>query len=231
MQLPVGKDRQVATLRYNLLTDSDVLESLGELLENEYPLKLYRANDIRRITMRYLSSEKREIAFFARKLITQIDDMERKMEQIEKEMAMKKGNRSSTSSAAETSGTKQLPLSEDAISSKRTMPTIFVPKKRGAMSIAHQKPHEPEVPIPEDRRISIEKKMKEKRRIEEYLERKKLIAEEKKREDAIRVSKVKNAFEEARLKRKQEAMKAREQGFWEEDQPKPKKAKYIKRRW
>ncbi|KAF1762552.1 hypothetical protein GCK72_010814 [Caenorhabditis remanei] len=230
MQLPVGQDRQVATLRYNLLTDSDVLDSLGALLENEYSLKLYRANDIRRITMRYLSSEKIEIAFFARKLITQIDDMESKMEQIEIERSMKRGNESSTSSSAETSR-KPLPLSEDAISCKRTMPTIFVPKKRGAVSVASQKPQEPKVQIPEDRRMSIEKKMKEERRIEEYLERKKVIAEEKKREEAIRVSKVKNAFEEARLKRKQEAMKAREQGFWEEDQPKPKKAKYSKRRW
>ncbi|KAF1762553.1 hypothetical protein GCK72_010815 [Caenorhabditis remanei] len=230
MQLPIEKERQVAMFRYNLLTDSDTLESLGGLLENEYPLKLYRANDIRRITMRYLSSESREIAFFARKLIVQIDDMERKMEQIEIERSMKRGNESFTSSSVETS-TKPLPLSEDAISCKRTMPTIFVPKKRGAVPVACQKPQKPEVQIPEINRISVEKKMKEERRIEEYLERKKLIAEEKKREEAIRVSKVKNAFEEARLKRKQEAMKAREQGFWEEDQPKPKKAKYSKRRW
>ncbi|EFO83540.1 hypothetical protein CRE_03120 [Caenorhabditis remanei] len=156
--------------------------------------------------------------------------MERKMEQIEKERSMKRGNESFTSSSVETS-TKPLPLSEDSISCKRTMPKIFVPKKRGAVPVASQKPQKPEVPIPEVNRISIEKKMKEEKRIEEYLERKKLIAEEKKREEAIRVSKVLDSLEEARLKRKQEAMKAREQAFWEEDQPKPKKAKYSKRRW
>ncbi|EFP04207.1 hypothetical protein CRE_26669 [Caenorhabditis remanei] len=117
------------------------------------------------------------------------------------------------------------PLPELAISSKRTLPTKFVPKKKEEVPMAYQKPssvQNPEV----SRRPSIDKKLDEEKRLQKFIENKK-IAEEKKKEGAIGVSKVMNSLEEARLKRKQEALKAKQLGFWEEE-PKAKKARHSK---
>ncbi|KAF1760892.1 hypothetical protein GCK72_009144 [Caenorhabditis remanei] len=117
------------------------------------------------------------------------------------------------------------PLPELVISSKRTLPTKFVPKKKEEVPVAYQKPssvQNPEV----SRRPSIDKKLDEEKRLQKFIENKK-IAEEKKKEGAIGVSKVMNSLEEARLKRKQEALKAKQLGFWEEE-PKAKKARHSK---
>ncbi|KAF1762535.1 hypothetical protein GCK72_010797 [Caenorhabditis remanei] len=127
-----------------------------------------------------------------------------------------KSSKPSTSSASK----RPMPLPEIVISSKRTLPTKFVPKKKEAVSVAYQKPCVPEV-----RRPSIDQKLNDEKFLQKFIEKKKII-EEKKKEGAIQVSKVMNAFEEARLKRKQEALKAKQLGFWEE--PKAKKGRYSK---
>ncbi|EFO83663.1 hypothetical protein CRE_03134 [Caenorhabditis remanei] len=113
-----------------------------------------------------------------------------------------------------------MPLPEIVISSKRTLPTKFVPKKKEAVSVAYQKPCVPEV-----RRPSIDQKLNAEKQLQKFIEKKKII-EEKKKEGAIRVSNVMHSLEEARLKRKQEALKAKQLGFWEE--PKAKKGRYTK---
>ncbi|EFO83462.1 hypothetical protein CRE_03129 [Caenorhabditis remanei] len=127
-----------------------------------------------------------------------------------------KSSKPSTSSASK----RPMPLPEIVISSKRTLPTKFVPKMKEAVSVAYQKPCVPEV-----RRPSIDQKLNAEKQLQKFIEKKKII-EEKKKEGAIQVSKVMNAFEEARLKRKQEALKAKQLGFWEE--PKAKKGRYTK---
>ncbi|KAF1762707.1 hypothetical protein GCK72_010969 [Caenorhabditis remanei] len=131
-----------------------------------------------------------------------------------------KSSKPLTSTSSAVPSKRPVPLPEIVISSKRTLPTKFVPKKKEAVSVAYQKPCVPEV-----RRPSIDQKLNAEKQLQKFIEKKKII-EEKKKEGAIQVSNVMNAFEEARLKRKQEALKARQLGFWEE--PKAKKGRYSK---
>lgn len=118
-------------------------------------------------------------------------------------------------------------LSEDMIASKRTQPVKFVAKRKEAISVAAQGPIAPNqrvAPFPPLQN----KKLEEERRLQKFLENKRAL-EEKKKAAQAQVSKVMNTFDEARLKRKEEALKARQQGFWDE-QPKSKKGKFQYRK-